>query len=111
MGAGQLGLHLNTIIVRRLRGLLWGSGEASDAGFRSGVLMESRPAPGCRPPVPKRRGMGRYRDVDLMNGTEFERWQSGGGEEVWVEGQGGRREASSACLCFLHARLQLLAYF
>lgn len=41
VGAGQLGLHLNTIVVRRLQGPLWGSGEASDAGFRSGVLMES----------------------------------------------------------------------
>lgn len=41
MGAGQLGLHLNTIVVRRHQGPLWGSGEASDAGIPSGVLMES----------------------------------------------------------------------
>lgn len=38
--AGQLGLPLNTIVVRRLQGPLCGSGEASDAGFRSGFLME-----------------------------------------------------------------------
>lgn len=99
MGAGQLGLHLNTIIVRRLQGLLWGSGEASDAGFHSGVLMESRPAPGCRPPVPKRRGMGRYRDVDLMNGTEFERWQSGGG----VGGRARRKKRGLICLLVFSA--------
>lgn len=46
--------------------------------------------------------MGRNRGVDLMNGTGFERWQSGGGEEV-VGGRARRKKRGLICLLVFSA--------